>query len=210
MTRGGRASTPPPKTPRGEETKNRIVAAAARLMLERGVAATSLDDVLAESDAGKGQLYLFFSGKNELVREVLAHQLKTNIDHQRPLIEDLSTWDNIAAWMEAIPVSFERKELIGGCPIGSLAAEMADRDEPLRRALADAFTYWEGFLAKGLEVMVKKGELRADTDPATLAEITMAALQGGYVLAVTKKDIRPMRNSLQAILAYLRSFAVPD
>ena len=40
---------------------------AAELFAERGVAGTSLDEVLAAAGAGKGQFYHYFRGRDELV-----------------------------------------------------------------------------------------------------------------------------------------------
>jgi AcrR family transcriptional regulator len=45
-----------PKTARGRATRERIVAAASELISERGVAETSLDDVIGRAGASKSQL----------------------------------------------------------------------------------------------------------------------------------------------------------
>src|SRR5215471_16896034 len=56
-----------PRTERGRASRERIVERAAELFAERGVAGTSLDEVLAAAGAGKGQLYHYFRGRDELV-----------------------------------------------------------------------------------------------------------------------------------------------
>jgi len=57
-----------PTTRRGRDTRRRIVAVAAELMYERGVGATSVEDVLAASGTGKSQFYHYFSSREELLR----------------------------------------------------------------------------------------------------------------------------------------------
>jgi TetR/AcrR family transcriptional repressor of nem operon len=198
-----------PGTRRGSETKKHIVACAARLIHERGVAATTIDDVLAASGAGKGQFYHYLENKEDLVREVLRHDLDMTLAAQGTLLEDLSTWKAIKTWLDALADAHEDAGLFGGCRIGSLAAEMAERDEELRLAITAAFSRWESFLTAGLEAMKARGALRRGADPEVLAETTMAAIQGGYLLATTKKDIRPMRTALTAAYTHLRSFARP-
>jgi len=47
-----------PRTARGRATRERIVTAAAALIRERGVAGSSLDDVIERAGASKSQLYL--------------------------------------------------------------------------------------------------------------------------------------------------------
>src|SRR5258708_27669618 len=56
-----------PRTGRGRASRERIVEHAAELFAARGVAGTSLDEVLAAAGAGKSQLYHYFHGRDELV-----------------------------------------------------------------------------------------------------------------------------------------------
>jgi AcrR family transcriptional regulator len=193
-------------TARGRHSQERIVAAAATLFHERGVHATSVDEVLAASGAGKSQFYHYFPSKSALVRAVLAYQLERLEAVQAPLFERLDSWEGIGAWLDFVLGWHRSRDLLGGCPIGSLAAEMADSDENLRRALAEAFARWESFLARGMQTMRDRGQLRSEVDPAVLAETTMAMVQGGILLATTKKDIRTLEATLAAVLAYLHSF----
>jgi TetR/AcrR family transcriptional repressor of nem operon len=196
-----------PTTRRGKDTKRRIVAAAAELMYDRGVDTTSLDDILAASGAGKSQLYHYFAGKDELVAEVLRHQLDQVLQEQN--LFQLDTWDGIRAWFEALVTMQQTQRGFRGCPLGSIAGDVLDQDERLRRRAADAFARWETSLAAALQAMRDRGLLAQNADPPILAETTIAIMQGGYLLASTKRDVRPMRLALSAALAHLKSFASP-
>ena len=55
-----------PITRRGRASRERIVERAAELFAERGIAATTVDEVLAAAGAGKGQFYHYFNGRDEL------------------------------------------------------------------------------------------------------------------------------------------------
>jgi hypothetical protein len=78
--------------------------------------------------------------------------------------------------------------------VGSLVQGIVlpDQDEQARALLADLFKAWQGLIAAGLERMQAKGTLKPDADPEQLAAGLMAALQGGYLLANTAHDVRPM------------------
>jgi len=199
--------TTEPKTRRGRASRGRIVEAAADLMFLRGVRGTSLDDVLAAAGVGKGQFYHYFADKDTLVRAVIARQTARVLDGQRPALDALDTWAAIAAWFDLLVALQQGQGCVGGCPVGSLASELADQDEAARADLVAAFDRWEGYLARGLDRMRARGEVRAAADPAVLATATMASIQGGLLLAQTRKDARVLRLALDGAFAYLHTFA---
>lgn len=194
-----------PDTPRGRATRARIVAAAAELMHLRGVGATSIADVLVASDTGKSQMYHYFSGKDRLVEAVLQHQLDQVLDMQRQF--DVGTWDGIRSWFDAMLGQQEARAFLGGCPLGSIIAEVGTRDHHLREVAARAFQRWEDVLATGLQALQDRGELRDHADPGRLALETMASIQGGYLLSTTERQRRPMEIALDAAWERIRSYA---
>jgi hypothetical protein len=93
-----------------------------------------------------------------------------------------------------------------GCPIGSLAAEVAERNEGARLRAAAAFDAWERLFADALERMRQRGELRADAVPAALATALLASLEGGMVLSQTRKDPASLHMAMEAGLAQVRTY----
>src|ERR1700685_3532636 len=73
----------PRLTAKGQRTRARIVAAAARLIYERGVASTTLDDVKAAAEVSGSQLYHYFPDKDDLVQAVISYQADVIAGHQR-------------------------------------------------------------------------------------------------------------------------------
>lgn len=196
-----------PTTRRGRDTRRRIIAVAAELMYERGVIATSVEDVLAASGTGKSQFYHYFSSREELLAEVLNHQLDQVLEEQNSF--PLDTWAGIQAWLQALALRHETERGLHGCPLGSIVSEVLDHNDYLRSRGAGAFARWESALADRLRELQGSGLLRRDADPLTLAEVTIAILQGGYLLSSVQREAAPMRNACGAALAYLRSFAPP-
>ena len=193
-----------PGTARGRATKEHIVDVAAGLMHLQGVDATSLDQVLAESGTGKSQMYHYFSNKRDLVAAVLRRQLERVLDEQRRF--DVATLGGIEGWLEAMLGPLEDRGFRGGCPLGSLVAEVVDRDDRLRLIAAGAFSQWEDGLATGLAALQERGELHPDADPWRLAGEAMATIQGGYLLSTMRRDAEPMRRAVDAILARFAAF----
>ena len=141
--------------------------------------------------------------------EVIRYQSDRYLGWQRDLLERVDDWEGLEAYFNALVASNSEREMIGGCPIGSLAAELADRNEAHRRELAQAFSRWEASIEQALTRIRAAKKLRPNADPSWLAATTLAGIQGGYLLSTLHKDVRPMKDALEAILAYLRSFAAP-
>jgi TetR/AcrR family transcriptional regulator, transcriptional repressor for nem operon len=197
--------SPPPPTEKGRATRDRIVDAATTLIFEGGVAGTSLDDVRAAANVSKSQLYHYFADKDDLVHVVIDRTVQGVLDAQ-PRLDDLSSWAAIRAWLDDLVELQDERGAIGGCPIGGLAGQLAERDEVAREELADGFARWEAPLRAGLEQMRAAGKLRRSADPDRLATATLAAIQGGLVLTQTRRDPGQLRIALDAAYAYLRTF----
>jgi TetR/AcrR family transcriptional regulator, transcriptional repressor for nem operon len=195
---------PTPRTARGRATRERIVQAAAELIAERGVAGTSLDDVRERAQASKSQLYLYFADRDELLRSVATATCETVLEAQAGALAGFDSLGGIERYLDAIVALQVEREAHGGCPIGSLAGQLIERDEIARSILADGFGRWEEGLRTGLEAMAVRGELSVDADPALLATQTLTILQGGLLLTQVRRDPAQMRIAADAVLALIR------
>lgn len=196
-----------PRTSRGRSSRERILSHAAQLIGERGVQGTSLDDILLAASASKSQFYHYFAKKEDLVQAVIGRQTTTVLNAQQPLLDHLDSWENLDRWAALLIALQEERQCVGGCPIGSLASELADQDERARLALAGSFDQWEHYLIEGLARMKERGDLRSDADPAELAVAVMSSVQGGLLLTQTRKTTYPLQVALHTALTYVRSFA---
>jgi AcrR family transcriptional regulator len=195
-----------PSTDKGRATRNRVLDAATALVFERGVAATTLDDVRAAANVSKSQLYHYFEDKEDLIHAVIDRTVQQVLDAQ-PALVDLSTWTAISRWFDDLVEIQNARHAVGGCPIGGLAGQLAETDEQARHALAEGFDRWAEPLRSGLETMRLRGKLRRDADPVRLATATLAAIEGGLILTQTRRDPHQLRVALDAAYGYLRSFA---
>ena len=196
-----------PRTARGRATRERIVVAAAALVRERGVAETSLDDVIERAGASKSQLYLYFDGRAALLREVILHNAELVLDAQEPHLGSLESWKAIRAWLDALVELQVAGAARGGCPVGSLVGQLAEADERARHALADSFARWEEPLRRGLRSMQQRGKLSRTANPVRLATATLAAIQGGLVLTQSRRDPDQLALAVDAAYAHLRTHA---
>jgi AcrR family transcriptional regulator len=194
-------------TERGAKTRARIVAAAADLMYVKGVGATTLDDVLAASGVSKSQLYNHFAGKEALVRAVIEHVGEFVINREREALGRVSTIRGLRRWRDALVQANALRHGAYGCALGALASEVSDHDDVARAALSRLFTEWQGLLGAVLQRLQDSGALPPETSADQLATGLMGALQGGYLLAQTERDVTPMAISLDMALAHIESLS---
>jgi AcrR family transcriptional regulator len=196
--------TPEPHslTARGAATRSRIVNAAADLMYQHGVDRTSLDEVMAASGVSKSQLYHYFADKDALVLAVIILQAERVLDAQQPHLDVLDSLPAIRAWRDAIV----RLNIVvhgRGCPLGSLASELANDSEPARKRLAASFAAWRDRIEGGLKKMRERGELADSADPSELAIALLTAVQGGLLLAKTTHSSRPLEIALDMAVEHV-------
>ena len=192
-------------TRRGRETQERIVAAASELIFDRGVAETTLEDIRAAAGVSGSQVYHYFADKQALVRAVIDHQADAILDTQGTHLDHLDTVTGLRAWRDLLVEHQRTLECRGGCPLGTLGAELAEIDDAARMAVARGFGRWEGRIRDGLLAMHARGDLPAGVSPDDLALAMLAALQGGLLLAQVQRDPRPLAVALDAMIDRIQS-----
>ena len=197
-----------PRTARGRATRERIVRAAAGLVAERGVAGTSLDDVREHAHASKSQLYLYFADRDELLRAVAESTCDTVLEAQADALAGFDSIIGIERYLDGI-VALQAERNTPGCPIGSLAGQLIQRDEASRLVLADGLGHWELSLQTGLQAMAARQELRPDADPGRLAAQTLMLLQGGLLLSQVRRDPSQMRIAADTVLELIHAACLP-
>jgi TetR/AcrR family transcriptional repressor of nem operon len=194
-------------TAKGALTRSRIIAAAAELVFGCGVARTSIEDVQLRAGVSASQMYHYFANKDDLIRAVIAHQTDGILAAQRPVLDELDSFEALVRWRDLLIDLQEQRNCVGGCPIGSIASELADNNPQARADLVDSFERWEAPIRAGLARMRERGDLRPDTDTDTLALALLCALQGGLLLTQTRRNTTPLRAGLDAVLAHIRAHA---
>jgi len=190
-------------TVRGAATRARIVEAASRLVAENGVAGTRLDDILVASGASKSQIYHYFSGREALMGAVVELLSEGVLQFQRACLNKVTSFEDLRTWRDMIVAINRAKHCAGGCPIGSLASELADRSEAARDVLARSFGQWDAHLLSALGRMRGEGSLSPAADIPQLATGLLTALQGGLLIAQTMRTTRPLEVALDMALDHV-------
>jgi TetR/AcrR family transcriptional repressor of nem operon len=175
------AKTAKPAT-KGEQTRQRIVAAAATMFNQKGYEGASLSALMEATGLEKGGIYRHFSSKEELAAEAFEYAWNKAWDAR---MHDLDQYPGAADKLKKFVSNFveRRSPVAGGCPIFNMAIDADDTNPLLRaraaKALRSLLGRIKGIVAAGIEA----GEIRGDVDPKTVASLIFASLEGALVLS---------------------------
>ncbi|MFL6084292.1 MAG: TetR/AcrR family transcriptional regulator [Mycobacterium sp.] len=202
-------TTAPEKlTPKGRATRERIVAAAAELMSQRGVARTTIEDIQEAAAVSTSQMYHYFADKGDLVAAVIDFQTDQVLAVQHLGLDRLECLEDLRRWRDIMVDVVRGLGCVGGCPIGSLGNELAETDPLARAQVARSFVQWENMIRDGLNVIEARGELPDGTDVDSLALATLAAIQGGLLLSQVRRDTTPLEAAVDTMIEHLRTLGV--
>lgn len=208
MPRSQRSRNQPSPTPRGAATRARIIEAAARLVAVRGVGGTTLDEIMETSRTSRSQIYHYFEDKDALMAAVVRSQSQSVLDFQSSNLSKVDSLQGLRQWRDRLVELNRRNRSIGGCPMGSLASELAERSEPTRTLLDRSFREWESHIAAALETMQERRILSRRAAPRDLAVALVSALQGGLLLAQTSRSSRPLELALDMAIDHIASYRI--
>ncbi|WP_322780360.1 TetR/AcrR family transcriptional regulator [Frankia sp. Cas4] len=194
-----------PATARGRASRERIVARVADVIARDGVRGVSLEQVLAAAGASKSQLSHYFGGRDQLMEAAVAYRCAQVVAGLTQAFAAVASMEELQRTLAGFVSQYEQSPT--GCPIGTLASEIAEHHEGARARVIEAFAAWEGLLTAAFDRMRATGELRADASAATLATALLASLEGGMLLSQTRRDAASLRVAVDAALAYVRTFA---
>jgi TetR/AcrR family transcriptional regulator, transcriptional repressor for nem operon len=107
-------------------TRERILAAADRVMKVQGIDGASVEAVMREADLTVGGFYAHFASKHELARETLLFGLERSMER---LLASLPATDDDRAWLRALIRNYLRQNddpsLAAACPMTVLLPEVA-------------------------------------------------------------------------------------
>jgi AcrR family transcriptional regulator len=195
-------------TPKGRATRERIVAAAAELMSQRGVGRTTIEDIQEAAAVSTSQMYHYFADKGDLVAAVIDFQTDRVLAVQHLGLDRLECLEDLRRWRDIMVDIIRRLGFVGGCPIGSLANELAETDPLARAQVARAFVQWETMIRDGLKAIAARGELPDGTEVDNLALAMLAAIQGGLLLSQVRRDTAPLEAAVDTMIEHLRALGV--
>ncbi len=195
-------------TIRGRATRDRIVAAAADVILEEGLSALNNENLRRAASVSGSQLAHYFADKRALIAAVLAKQIEVVLDfHRQPKLRGLESLDDFETWID-LNLRYLRRIGYAGTPTyHALAAQLAKSDAETRATLADGYWAWISFFEKAIQQMKDRRVLTSKADPHQLAVVLVATHQGSGTIAFTYRQEWPLVDGLRFAVNRIRAYA---
>jgi TetR/AcrR family transcriptional repressor of nem operon len=187
--------------------RERMLMTAFDLFHEQGLNATSVDDILKASGAGKSQFYHYFKSKEGLIHELLQLAYAKIKGGEIYAVPQIESWDDFRFWLDGAVDQVGKYGCSRACPIGQFSGEISEEHELLRQDIKLIFDVMKDYPRMFFVKLQARGELVDGADPDAMADMCVAALQGGFLLAKVNRSDEAILNVTEHIFAYMKSLA---
>ena len=196
-------------TPKGAATRRRIIEGAAEEIRERGVSATTLDDVRARTGTSKSQLFHYFpDGKEELLLAVARYEADRVLADQQPQLGELTSWPAWLAWRDTVVARYLGQGQ--HCPLSMLVSQLGRSTPGAKAVVTELLHRWQTEIAAGIRYMRDAGEVDPELDVDRAAAALLAGVQGGVLVMLSTGRITHLEAALDVGIDNLRAAGRPE
>lgn len=172
------------------QTKDRILAAARALMLEKSYSAATVDEICARAGVTKGAFFHYFDSKEALGEETV----RFSYAKRRRVYEEVREKDPVPSgkrlqeYMRALVAATKADEGPKGCLMGNLVQELYQTSPRLREACAAQLGDWQALLAEDFAAEAKAGATAKGVSGDELAALWLAVFEGAIILGKARQE----------------------
>jgi TetR/AcrR family transcriptional repressor of nem operon len=196
--------------PPNPDTREKLLDAAEKLMLEKGFSATGLDELCRESGLSKGSLFHYFRSKDELAAALLDRfgaarmgaLLAASFDPEK------APRERVLGYLDLMIAKAGEPQVLQGCLFGALGLELPDSRAEVKAAVARGFETWTSVLEAELEGARRIHAAGASWAPRAVAQQIIAVFEGSLLLVkatgergILARNLRQLRDYVESLFA---------
>jgi len=196
---------------KGSVTRDRILDVAEAAILEKGFAATSIEEMIAAVGITKNGFFYHFRDKNELAKALLVRY----VERENTLFDDLFRRadeldeDPLHGFLVGLKMMSEvMADLPAGHP-GCLVAAYCYQDRLFDRGVRDLYTSamlgWRRRFRERLDLIAARYPPRIPLDLDHLADMLSAIAEGGIVVSKVIRDKKALSQQLVLYREFIRA-----
>lgn len=202
----------------GAKTRVKILDAAQTLILDRGYAGMTVDNVLGAVGITKGAFFYHFKTKDDLAKALLrrfADEDAKVYEETRERAEKLSS-DPLQQMLIFIGLFIEMFEGLTepypGCLFASYVYELQQFDADTKAMIKESFRKWRELLREKFDAIAAQYPPKAPVDSAVLADAFTVVLEGAFIAGkaldepnVIADQLRLFKESVELLFGRARS-----
>lgn len=193
---------------KGEETRQKIIAAAAPLFNKQGYAGCVIKDIMAATGLEKGGIYRHFESKEEIAAEAFDYAWMVASAVRQQGLEDIP--NQVDRLKQHIARFVMRSNIPGGCPLLNTGVDSDDGNPILRERVRNALKGWQKMLRSILVEGMEAGTVRPDVDPEKVSRLIISGLEGGMLVSRIEKNEEALRTVMHYLDNYLEQNVRPS
>ena len=190
---------------KGEFTREKIIEVTTELVNQKGIEATSVNDILNAIGLKKGSLYFHFPNKESIIFAVLEKAKNEFIEFLNDSLKGNSPDKCLNNFFDKVYGKHEKKGFVGGCIFGNVTLEMSDKNNKYAKFVQNVFDEWIDKLKEIIEEGQKKGKISKIFPPDSFAQFIVATIEGGIMQSRLKKEGKPLKECLDNLRKIIKS-----
>lgn len=195
---------------RGDDRREKILQVAESIILQKGFAATSIEDILQEAHITKGGFFYHFPGKSELAKALVERYLEADdaffdglMQRSAELSED--PLQQMLIFLNLMAEAMENlEEVHPGCLVASFTYESQQIDATVRSMIAEGILVWRRKFKSQLETISKVYTAKLEVELDELADMLSGVLEGGILLSRILDDKMPLVQQIKQYRNYIK------
>ncbi|WP_045690450.1 TetR/AcrR family transcriptional regulator [Hymenobacter sp. AT01-02] len=193
---------------KAERTKQNIIEQAAPLFNQKGIAGTTIDDILQAAKVAKGCLYSHFENKDDLSAHTVDFLLAKSIGCVQDVMSAATTAKGrIFAYLDSCQDPLDMA-IVGGCPIFNLAVEADDNHPAVKQKVGAVMQALHANFTAILQAGIDQGEFAATLKAEDFAFKMYVAVEGATVMCRVLASSQPMRRLIKTLKEELDAYSL--
>ena len=179
---------------RGAATRERILELAESAVLEKGFAATSIEELIVAAGITKSGFFYHFKDKSELATALMQRYIAHNDSVMADIFKraDELNDDPLHGFLVALKLFAEMVADLPGTHPGCLVASFCYQDrlfsQDVRELAFDGVSNWRRFFLERLTLIDRRYPRKIDVELGALADMANTLVDGGIILSRIMRD----------------------
>lgn len=195
---------------KGRQTRERILATAESIILQRGFSGTSIEEIIKNTGITKGGFFYHFEGKDDLAKNLMLRYL----DQDKKFFEGLSKRANelsdeplqqLLIFLKLMAESLANlPDTHPGCLVASFTYEAQQFDNNIRELNTKGVLTWRSIFMDHLEKVLEKYPMKNERPLTELSDMLSSIIEGGIIMSKVLNDRHILPSQLLQYRNYIR------